>query len=304
MGIGLIGIGVLFLVGSPAVIPNDVETAYENLKVAVANKDAAQVKKLAADTAAFVRQMVAEPAPQDPDEKTAWEKHIAWAKDIGVYSEYALYATAVQSAPAVTVDLLGALEQQNPKSKYLAEGYGPYLVALGRTGATAKIPAVAEKALAHFPQNEDLLMVMADTARSRKQGDRAAVYAERLIAAVERHGKPEGMTAADWERKRTNLLGRGHWIAGIAHSEKNQYAEADKDLRAALPAIQGNDSMAGPALFYLGIANYQIGKLTLDKKRVLEAASFSEKAAAIAGPFAEQAWRNVAAMKKEAAAMR
>jgi tetratricopeptide (TPR) repeat protein len=177
-------------------------------------------------------------------------------------------------------------------------------VALGRSGASAKIVPVAEKALAHFPENEDLLMVMADSASSRKQSERAAGYAERLIGVLDRHGKPEGVSAADWDRKRINLLGRAHWIAGIAHSEKNQYAEADKDLRAALPVIQGNESMAGPALFYLGIANYQIGKLTLNKARVLEAAAFSEKAAAIAGPFSQQAWRNVAAMKKEAGAMR
>jgi hypothetical protein len=304
MGFPLTAIGVLLLAGQLAVVPSDLENAYDALKVAVSKKDAAQVKKLAAEVAALVQKTAAEPAPSDPDEKASWQKHIAWAKEVGTYSEYALFATAVQSEPATTVDLLGALEHQNPKSKYLADAYGQYLAALGRSGAGAKAPAIAEKGLANFPDNEDLLMVMTDHAAARKQTDRSAAYAERLIAAFGRKAKPEGVSAADWDRKKATMLGRAHWIAGVTHAEKQQYGDADKDLRAALPAIQGNQSMLGPALFYLGICNYQIGKLTLNKARVVEAASFSEKAAAIQGPYQQQAWNNAAAMKKEAAAMR
>ena len=86
-----------------------------------------------------------------------------------MYVESALAGTAIQSPPAVMVDLISALEQENPKSKYLDEIYGPYLVALNKTGAGAKIPAIAEKALANFPENEDLLLLMTETAMTRKQ---------------------------------------------------------------------------------------------------------------------------------------
>ena len=58
-----------------------------------------------------------------------------------------MYSTAVQGPPAITVELLSALEEQNPKSKYLEQAYAPYFLALNETGASAKIPAVAEKAL-------------------------------------------------------------------------------------------------------------------------------------------------------------
>ena len=63
-----------------------------------------------------------------------------------------------------------------------------------------------------------------------------------------------------------------------------QYFEADKELRAALPLIQGNTAMTAPALFYLGMANYDLGRRTMSKARVPEAAKFSEQAAAIKGP--------------------
>ena len=79
---------------------------------------------------------------------------------------------------------------------------------------------------------------------------------------------------------------------------------ADKNLRAALPFIQGNASMMGPALFYLGTVNYELAKMTLSKPRILEAAKFSEECAGIEGPYADQARHNALVMKNEAAKMR
>jgi len=292
------------LTAAPAFAAEDLETTFQSLKDAEAKKDAAQVKKLAAELNALVRQEIAAPAPQEESEKEAWKNHIVYVKQIEEHAEYALYATAVQSKPAEMLELLAALEQQNPKSKYLDEAYGPYCSALSQTGAGSKIPALAEKALANFPENEDLLFILMNDTVSRKQSDRALNYSTRLIGVLNRHPKPEGMSAADWERKRTGALGRAYFIAGAIHAEKGVYANADKELRAALPLIKGNDSMTGPALFHLGVANYQLGKMTLNKPRMLEGAKFSEQAAAIVGPYAQQAWKNAMLIKSEAEKMR
>ena len=202
------------------------------------------------------------------------------------------------------IDLIATLEQQNPKSRFLDEAYGPYLVALNKTGAAAKIPAIAAKALANFPENEDLLLVLTEDAARRSQNDRALTYANRLVAALEKHPRPEGAAAADWERKRSAGLTRGYWTAGVISAEKGLWMAADKNLRAALPMVRGNDAMTGPALYYLGVANYQLGKMTLNKARILEAAKFSEQATAIDGPYLEQARHNALVMKNEAARMR
>jgi tetratricopeptide (TPR) repeat protein len=221
-----------------------------------------------------------------------------------LYVESALAGTAIQSPPAVLVDLIATLEQQNPKSKYLDAVYGQYLVALDKTGAKAKIPSAAEKALANFPENDDLLMYMMETAVAKKQTDRALVYANRLTAAINKHGKPEGVPAADWERKKNAELARGYYMAGVISAEKGQYVPADKNLRASLPLIQGQPTMMGPALFYLGMANYQLGKMTLNKAKMLEAVKFSEQSMAIDSPFADQARHNALVIKDEAARMR
>jgi tetratricopeptide (TPR) repeat protein len=303
MNLAVLSFAVFLAAPPPVIGPGDLETAFQNIKDAVAKKDAAQVKKLAAQTCALARETANAPAPQDEDEQEAWKNHVAFARDVELYTEYALYATAIQGPPETTVDLLAALEQQNPKSKYLADAYGSYFYALHQTGAAAKIPAIAEKAVANFPDNDDALLVLADTAMNRKQTDRALGYAKRLTAVLSRHPKPEGMSAGEWERKRSAGLGRGYWIAGVIEGEKGQYFDCDKDLRAALPLV-GNDTMKATALFYLGMANYQLGKMTMKKALVLEGMKFSQEAAKYQGPLAQQAWHNAMVMRDEAAKMR
>jgi hypothetical protein len=298
------GMAIAFLVGPAVAVADDLEDAVQSLKDAAAKKDPALVKKLAETIHPLTCEILSETAPKDADEKKTWDERIAYAKSAELYVESALARTALQSPPPVMVDLISTLEQQNPKSKYLDEAYGPYLVALNKGGSAAKIPAIAEKALANFPENEDLLLLMTETAMTRKQSDRALSYANRLNAVLTRHGKPEGIAAADWERKRSAALARGYWVAGVISAEKGVWVAADKNLRADLPLIQGQDAMLGPALFYLGMANYQLGKMTMNKAKMLEAVKFSEQSMVLDSPYADQARHNALVMKQEAARMR
>lgn len=283
---------------------DELDKSFATLKEVEATKDAAQIKKLAVDTMALARQAEAAPAPEDADAKAAWKDRLDYVRSIKTHCEYALGAAALQSEPAVMIDLVTTLEGLNPKSKYLGEAYGAYLVALTKTGAGAKVPEVAAKGLANFPDNEDLLMVMADHALQVKQTDRALIYATRLVNVLNRHSRPEGMPAAAWDRKCADALMRGHWMVGVISGEKGKYVDADKHLRAALPGLGENAAMKGPALFFLGVANFELGKMTLNKARMLEGVKFSEASAAIPGTYAQQAWKNAQIMKTEAAKVR
>ena len=260
--------------GAALAAADDLDSAFQSLQAAESKKDVAAVKKSAIETYKLAREVVSSPAPEGGVEKENWQHRVEYAKEIEVQVEYALYATAlaVQAETAKLTDLIAALEELNPKSKYLNE--------------------------------PDVLLVEAELARTRRQYDRALAYANRLVAALNSQSKPESVSQADWDRRRTAALGRGYWIAGVVSGEKNQYAAADKNLRAALPLIKGNDAMMGPALFFLGVANYQLGKMTLSKSRVLEASRFSDDSAKIEGPYQQQAWKNAAAMRAEAATMR
>jgi hypothetical protein len=304
MKLSLLGLAIVFLAGPAVAVADDLEDAVQSLKQAVANKDVDAVKKLAATIRPMTAEILAVAAPADADEKKDWEARNAYAKSSQLYVESAFYTVAVQSEPAVLVDLIATLEQQNPKSKYLDQAYGAYLVALDKNGAKAKIPAIAKKGLASFPENEDLLLYMTDTEATAKRTDSALAYANRLTASLNKHSKAEGMTAADWERKRGAALAHGYYIAGVLSAEKGLYVPADKNLRAALPLIQGQPAMMGPALFYLGMANYQLGKMTNSKAKVLEGSKFSEQSMAISSPYQDQARHNALVMKDEAARMR
>jgi tetratricopeptide (TPR) repeat protein len=289
----------LFLLTAP-VVTSDLEDAFQSLKQAEAKKDPNLIKKLATELYASAEKVICAPAPQGDTRNEDWANEVSYAKELQLYSEYALYAAALQSSPEVAVDLMATLEQENSKSKYLDEGYGLYLRMLHEAGGDAKVPSVAERALQNFPNNEDVLMLLAENALTQNQGDRALGYAKRVLAALSQHEKPEDISAADWERKRNMELGRAYWIAGVIQGEKSLYAEANKSLRSALPLISDNQAMLGPALFYLGVANYQLGVMTFNKPQVLEGAKYSEQAASIPGPYTEQAWRNAQLIKAAA----
>jgi len=293
---------VLLIAGAAVVAAQDLDTNYQTLQEAVAKKDVATIKKLAAETSAMARQEIAKPDETDPD---ALKKRLEDLHAIDTYTEYALYATAAQSEPPVMVDLIATLEKQNPKSKYLDLGYGPYLAALAKAGSAAKIPEIADKALANFPENPYLLDPLARNAASHGQNDRTIAYSIRIIALWNSHPKPpEGMSEAEWNRERDATLGPSYYMAGLAYAGTSHPVDADKYLRAALPYAKGNPTTYATALFNLGLANYQYGKMTMNKARILEGAKFSEQCAGIQGSMAQQAWKNAQVMKDEAARMR
>jgi hypothetical protein len=293
---------VLLIAGAAVVAAQDLDTNYQTLQEAVAKKDVATIKKLAAETSAMARQEIAKPDETDPD---ALKKRLEDLHAIDTYTEYALYATAAQSEPPVMVDLIATLEKQNPKSKYLDLGYGPYLAALAKAGSAAKIPEIADKALANFPENPYLLDPLARNAASHGQNDRTIAYSTRIIALWNSHPKPpEGMSEAEWNRERDATLGPSYYMAGLAYAGTSHPVDADKYLRAALPYAKGNPTTYATALFNLGLANYQYGKMTMNKARILEGAKFSEQCAGIQGSMAQQAWKNAQVMKDEAARMR
>jgi hypothetical protein len=303
MKLPTLGVALMLMVGPALAVAGELEDAVQSLKDAAAKNDVNAVKKLAATIRPMTAKIVSEPAPKTADEKKAWEQRVAHAKDAQSTVESVFYTLSADAAPEVVVDLISTLEQQNPKSKYLNDAYGPYLAALGKSPAADKGPAIAEKALANFPENDDLLMYLTEKALAKKLNDRALGYANRLTAAANKHAKPEGMSAEDWEFKRNAELAYGYYIAGYLSAEKGQQTAADKNLRAALPLIQDNPAYLGPALLYLGIANFKLGETAQNKARMLEGVKFSEQAMAIPGPHQEPARKNAAAFREAASKM-
>ncbi len=295
----LAAIGVLVFSAMVWAAP-DLNETYTSLKDAVEKKDAAKVKALAAQTVKEAKELAGEAQPAEASGVQAWKDRQQFAKDADGYSEYALGITAIQATdPQVTIDLVDALIAQNPKSEQIDSAAPYYLTALGKQG-TPKLLAGANKIAAGRPDNEDALFAIASNSLSTNPGA-ALTAANKLVAAVGRNKKPEGMSNADYEKKKNAMLGAGYTFAGVVHGAQNRFADADRSLRAALPLIGSQPVMLSYAYYYLGLSNYQMGKLTADPAKMTTGIQYADKAAAMAGPMQTLAARDAATMKRDIA---
>lgn len=296
-----IAIAALAMASLAAVLwADEISDAFDALKKAEAAKNAADVKKWAAETSRLARAEAAKPQPEDASQVEYWKSRVAYAKQTDTYTEYALAAMAAQPgvAPADVVSLVETLMTQNSKSPYLPSTIPAYLAALSKSGA-AKQAEGANKVLAIIPDSEDALFTLADASLTAQRSEQAFTYASRLLNTLRTKAKPEGVSDADWNTKKNTLTARGYYIAGVASCLREIWVDCDKNLRAALPLVSGQPALAGPTNFYLGTANYQISRLTNSRATLQEAIKFTQAAAAIAGPLQDQARRNVYAMQQE-----
>jgi hypothetical protein len=280
---------------------SDVEAAYNKLKDAESRKDPDGILEWATKTSAAARQITSQPKPAGGDELEAWKRDTDYASQVDTYTEYSLQAAVASGiAPDKAVALTEALQAQNPKSQYLGLIFNIYLGALEKSGQSAKIVPAAEGRLAIDPQNQDLLLVLADSYRKQKETTaKSTEYANRLIEVTNGKAKPDGVADADWDKRKNTYLARAYWTAGINYGSLNQYKECDKNLRLALPLIQGQNELLGPALFYLGVANYNMAKPTKDKKLAADAAKFSDQSGAIKGAYQDLAKKNAISIRRE-----
>jgi hypothetical protein len=293
-----VSLQVFCLVASAA--PNDLDDAYAKLKDAQTAKDADAVLKLAVDTAKLAKAEATGPKLEGYSDED-WPKRVDYAKGVGTLSEYALATTAAQAglAPAKVVELTEALLAVNPKSTYLGIASSAYMGALGKIGGADKQIEGATKIIAGSPNEEYALMTLADNLIPKNRADQAYTYATRLVTVMKSKAKPEGYSDEDWNRVKSTMLSRGYYDAGVAGCMRQIWKDCDTNLRTALPMIAGQTGLTGPAYFYLGVANYQIAKVTTDRTKLQEALKFSQQSAAIAGPMQAQAQQNVTGMTNE-----
>jgi hypothetical protein len=272
-------IGLIALSGMAWAAP-DLNDDFDALKSAVEGNDAAKVKELAPQVSKESKAIVTK--GDDP------ANVIEFAKGADEYSEYALSIAAVKASdPQVTIELGDVLLAQNNKSKHVDTMAAAYLAALSKQSA-AKAGAGAQKILAGRPENEDALYYATGSNPS---------FGGRLVAVMSKKTKPEGVSDADWAKKKDAYLGVGYFYGGASACGRQAWAECERNMKAAEPLVKGGE--LGSTYFYLGLANYQLGTITQDRTRLQTALKYSQQAAAIPGPMQAQANNNVAAMSKQ-----
>lgn len=169
-----------------------------------------------------------------------------------------------------------------------------------QTGQAAKASEVAEKILAKDPSNDDMMLLIAENSLSAKNFDKASEFATRAIDTLNAKKAPADGDAAAWQKSHDAKLGRAYFYAGNAASENKKYAEADKNLRAALPFVQGDSQLLAPTYFYLGFVNHEMArapKPAPGKTPLTDAKKFTSACAAIVGPYQETCKKNLAGMQ-------
>jgi tetratricopeptide (TPR) repeat protein len=287
-------IAVFALVG--VVRADELEDSYAKLKATVEKKDAEAVIADAAATNKLAQVLITAPQPSDAAEVDNWKQRVGYGKEVASYSEYAIAYIATQVEGPKTIELVDALIAQNPKSRYLDTCTPQYLAALGKSGAAKQLDGMT-KIAAGRPDNEVALAALAE-GLANKSPDRALNYANRLVTVLKTKAKPEGVSEADWERTKTAGLATGYYVSGAIYGGKSDWIDCDRQLKGALPFVHDNTRL-GIVYFYLGLANYQLGKQTMDKPRMQTGLKYSQQAAAIAGPMKDQAYHNVLAIQNE-----
>lgn len=291
----LLTVAMLSMANFVCASPDELEDNYAKLKDAVAKKDAAGVKAAAPATYKSAQALVNAPKPADAEEAKNWAARVEYGKEVEAYTEYALASTAEQGiAPAETVSLIDMLLAQNPKSKYVDElCANAYLVALGKSGGTAKQMEGMSRIAAGHPDN-----IVALTALLEGRHGSQLQNANRLIAAAKKP-KPEGIAEADWEKTRNAALGNGYYYAGFIAGQQRSWMDCEKNLKSALPLISTDQTKLGTAYFSLGICEYQFGRQIADRTKMVDGQKYMERAAAIKGPYQSQAYTQNLAMKNE-----
>ena len=281
-----------------ALDPADVEDAHPCLKAALeVKRDPDLVLKWAVIASDAARKVAQSPKPADADEVGDWTKRVDFAKQVDIYTEYAIYAMVLQTPDPKQKILLGeALEQRNPQSQYLPQVAEQLFNAYARTGDNAKALALAEQTLEKDQSNAEMLLIVADNYRSKKQDDKVADLTGKALQLAASKPKPEGVSDADWATWRTQIAGRANYVMGITYAALDKWAPTDRALRAALPDLNASPEMKAETLFYLGLANYNLAEAG-DTQRARDALHFSDQCAAFPGPYQARARANAKAIR-------
>ena len=286
--------------------PNYAVGAHGCLKLAEATKNPDLIKDWASKTfhAAKLVTDAQMPKFEYEDQVNQWKENVEFAKQVGQYSEYSLFAAALASPDAAKkAELYETLKGLNPDSQYIKQLAPQVFVAYRQAGNDAKATALAEDYLKIDPNEEDMLAAVADHyMNTGKDSDKVLDYAQKLVSVAEtEQAPPEGMTAEQWATKQKQLLGLGHWMIGITYSNQSKFTDADKELREALPNIGHNPTMHAAALFHLGLANYKLGDTggNINQQRILDAVKFNKECAAIDSPFRAQALKNLQVIQSQ-----
>jgi len=277
----------------------DLDSAFAALQAAETQKDPDLTRRYAIASWDAASKAAQAPKPADADDVADWSKQVDFANQALAYSEYVLASqAALEPNSQRKGELIQALEQRNPQSKFLSAVKRNIRVREEANPAQAFV--LAERGLVEDPNNEDYLMRIANHYMSREEDlSKVLTCSLRVLEVLEKKSRPAGISAEDWEKKKVRYTGGANWMVGVVYGKQARYGLSDRYLRAALDQIQDDTQLLAAAYFYLGYDNYALAGQLRDKSRAIEAAKFSKLCLAIEGPFQPLAQKNLEVLRND-----
>ncbi len=252
-----------------ALDPQSVEIAQKGLQLAEKKQDAVLIRQWSDAAAHAADSVLSSPL--------SGQSRMEVARSVRVYTDYLAYSGIVKIADSAAKRVqLEEFLQRNKNSSYQTAVEDLYLETWRESGdAAVALTIVAENYMQGANEPKKLL-----------------AYATNILALLDSQPKPQRISAAEWSRKKALLEGRANWMMGRASIQLDKFKEADKSIRVALPYLKGDSKLTSAALFYLGWANYRMG-------RVSDAIRFNQQCILVKGPFQEYAAKNLVAIQAE-----
>lgn len=181
-------------------------------------------------------------------------------KEIRGYMEYAFF----QLLPRVTdmnkrIADLDAFAQAYPDSPNMGQVNVQYFAAYQALNNPEKMFEYGEKAAASDASNAATLNLVADGyATAQIHLDEAAQHASKALELLQNAQKPENMTEEQFKTFHDMQAGLAHSTLGYVDLQKggprHHVATAIKELKEAADLLEGNPTLQGRALYYLGFA--------------------------------------------------
>lgn len=251
-----------------------------NLAAACLNWRIAADMKNPALTAAWIKQTgyVAEKALKNPDPNMSQA-----TRECGVNARQAVEQDAYNEAvaaknPAERIKLLEAFLVNHPQTTHAEEVEIAVFLTYREQGDAAKALAAAEKLVAHNDTREDAMLLVAESYFKAGKDPAAVVnLSKKVIDRLNKAGKPQGLSDADWARNKTAELTQANYMIGSVSFQAEKWDVADQAFRAALPNLT-DPRFKAEVLNSLGWANYKL-------KNVSDAIKFYIDCTNIPGPF-------------------
>jgi hypothetical protein len=191
------------------------------------------------------------------------------------------------------LQLLSLFEKEFPASSHLNKvRYLFFLTHQERQDHTRAL-AVAEAILERDKSRSDVLFFAAQYYfTAKREPAKVLSYSASLLDIVSVKERPENLSEQDWEKQKSLIIQQAHWMIGATRMAQEQWAAADKELRATLAVSAPGSEFAAGVLTSLGWANYKL-------RNIPEALSFYKQCAAINSPLKAAAAQSIVSIKAE-----